>query len=270
MRSLLLRSGLVALAALAVLAGLSYCLAGLVVGPVKRAWQEQKQFVSDASHELKTPLTVILSSSELAAEEQDVQRTKQYVEGIHAESLRMKALVEDMLTLARTESGAKQTMGAVDLSDTVLESALAFEPVAFESGRALTYDIQPELAVRGSAAQLRRLADILLDNAVKYAAPGTTVGLLLRREGRSALLQVENRGETIPAEKLPHLFDRFYRADESRTGGEGFGLGLAIAQSIVQTHGGSIGCTSAAGVTRFTVTLPLLKNDSVKRGQEEC
>ena len=270
MRSLLLRSGLVALAALAVLAGLSYCLAGLVVGPVKRAWQEQKQFVSDASHELKTPLTVILSSSELAAEEQDVQRTKQYVEGIHAESLRMKALVEDMLTLARTESGTRPETEAVDLSDTVLESVLAFEPVAFESGRELVYDIQPELTVMGSGVQLRRLTDILLDNAVKYAAEGTPVRLLLRQEGRCAALRVENRGETIPAEKLRHIFDRFYRADESRSGGEGFGLGLAIAQSIAQTHGGSIGCASEEGVTRFTVTLPLQKNETMKRGKEEC
>ena len=270
MRSLLLRSGLVALAALAVLAGLSYCLAGLVVGPVKRAWQEQKQFVSDASHELKTPLTVILSSSELAAEEQDVQRTKQYVEGIHAESLRMKALVEDMLTLARTESGTRPETEAVDLSDTVLESVLAFEPVAFESGRELVYDIQPELTVMGSGVQLRRLTDILLDNAVKYAAEGTPVRLLLRQEGRCAALRVENRGETIPAEKLQHIFDRFYRADESRSGGEGFGLGLAIAQSIAQSHGGSIGCASEEGVTRFIVTLPLQKNETMKRGQEEC
>lgn len=270
MRSLLLRSGLVALAALAVLAGLSYCLAGLVVGPVKRAWQEQKQFVSDASHELKTPLTVILSSSELAAEEQDVQRTKQYVEGIHAESLRMKALVEDMLTLARTESGTRPETEAVDLSDTVLESVLAFEPVAFESGRELVYDIQPELTVMGSGVQLRRLTDILLDNAVKYAAEGTPVRLLLRQEGRCAALRVENRGETIPAEKLRHIFDRFYRADESRSGGEGFGLGLAIAQSIAQSHGGSIGCASEEGVTRFTVTLPLQKNETMKRGKEEC
>ncbi len=270
MRSLLLRSGLVALAALAVLAGLSYCLAGLVVGPVKRAWQEQKQFVSDASHELKTPLTVILSSSELAAEEQDVQRTKQYVEGIHAESLRMKALVEDMLTLARTESGTRPETEAVDLSDTVLESVLAFEPVAFESGRELVYDIQPELTVMGSGVQLRRLTDILLDNAVKYAAEGTPVRLLLRQEGRCAALRVENRGETIPAEKLRHIFDRFYRADESRSGGEGFGLGLAIAQSIAQSHGGSIGCASEEGVTRFIVTLPLQKNETMKRGQEEC
>ena len=270
MRSLLLRSGLVALAALAVLAGLSYCLAGLVVGPVKRAWQEQKQFVSDASHELKTPLTVILSSSELAAEEQDMQRTKQYVEGIHAESLRMKALVEDMLTLARTESGTRPETEAVDLSDTVLESVLAFEPVAFESGRELVYDIQPELTVMGSGVQLRRLTDILLDNAVKYAAEGTPIRLLLRQEGRCAALRVENRGETIPAEKLRHIFDRFYRADESRSGGEGFGLGLAIAQSIAQAHGGSIGCASEEGVTRFTVTLPLQKNETMKRGKEEC
>ena len=240
MRSLLLRGGLVTLTALLVLTGLSYWLA------------------------------VILSSTELAGGERDPEKTKQYVEGIRVESLRMKALVEDMLTLARTESGAKQTLDAVNLSDTVLESALAFEPVAFESGRELSYDIQPELTVRGSAVQLRRLADILLDNAMKYAAAGTPVGLLLRREGRGALLQVENRGETIPAEKLPHLFDRFYRVDESRTGGKGFGLGLAIAQSIVQAHGGSIGCTSAEGITRFTVTLPLLKNDSVKRGQEGC
>ena len=270
MRSLLLRSGLVALAALAVLAGLSYCLAGLVVGPVKRAWQEQKQFVSDASHELKTPLTVILSSSELAAEEQDVQRTKQYVEGIHAESLRMKALVEDMLTLARTESGTRPETEAVDLSDTVLESVLAFEPVAFESGRELVYDIQPELTVMGSGVQLRRLTDILLDNAVKYAAEGTPIRLLLRQEGRCAALRVENRGETIPAEKLRHIFDRYYRADESRSGGEGFGLGLAIAQSIAQSHGGSIGCASEEGVTRFIVTLPLQKNETMKRGKEEC
>ena len=270
MRSLLLRSGLVALAALAVLAGLSYCLAGLVVGPVKRAWQEQKQFVSDASHELKTPLTVILSSSELAAAAQDVQRTKQYVEGIHAESLRMKALVEDMLTLARTESGTRPETEAVDLSDTVLESVLAFEPVAFESGRELVYDIQPELTVMGSGVQLRRLTDILLDNAVKYAAEGTPIRLLLRQEGRCAALRVENRGETIPAEKLRHIFDRFYRADESRSGGEGFGLGLAIAQSIAQSHGGSIGCASEEGVTRFTVTLPLQKNETMKRGKEEC
>ena len=93
---------------------------------------------------------------------------------------------------------------------------------------------------------------------MKYAAAGTPVGLLLRREGRGALLQVENRGETIPAEKLPHLFDRFYRADSSRTG-TGFGLGLAIARAIVQNHRGNIICRSQEGLNRFSVTLPVLR-----------
>lgn len=268
MRSLLLRGGLVTLTALLVLTGLSYWLAGFAVRPVRRAWQEQKQFVSDASHELKTPLTVILSSTELAGGERDPEKTKQYVEGIRAESLRMKALVEDMLTLARTESGTRLPEEAVDLSDTVLESALAFEPVAFENGKPMEYTVQPELTVSGRSAQLRQVADILLDNAVKYAEPGSPIQMTLRREGRNAVLWVENRSAPIPPEKLGHLFDRFYRVDESRTGGEGFGLGLAIARTIVQSHRGSIGCTSAQGVTRFTVTLPLAKNEVTKRGSE--
>ena len=256
MRSLLLRMGGVSLAA------------GFAVRPVRRAWQEQKQFVSDASHELKTPLTVILSSAELAASETDGEKSRQYLDNIHAESLRMKDLVEDMLTLARTESGARLPEEAVDLSDTVLESALAFEPVAFENGKPMEYTVQPELTVSGRSTQLRQVADILLDNAVKYAEPGSPIQMGLRREGRNAVLWVENRSTPIPPEKLGHLFDRFYRVDESRTGGEGFGLGLAIARTIVQSHRGSIGCTSAQGVTRFTVTLPLAKNEVTKRGSE--
>ncbi len=267
-RSLLLRMGGASLAALLVLTGVSYWLAGFAVKPVQQAWQEQKQFLSDASHELKTPLTVILSSAELAAGETDGEKSKQYLDNIHAESLRMKDLVENMLTLARAESGTALPEEAVDLSDTVLESALVFEPVAFENGKQMEYTVQPELTVSGRGAQLRQVADILLDNAVKYAEAGSPIQMSLRKEGRNAVLWVENRGETIPPEKLPHLFDRFYRVDESRTGGESFGLGLAIARTIVQGHRGSIGCTSAEGVTRFTVTLPLVKNEMTKRGSE--
>ena len=259
---------LIALAALVVLLGCSYLLSGVAARPVERAWQGQQRFLSDASHELKTPLTVILSSAELAASETDGEKSRQYLDNIHAESLRMKDLVEDMLTLARTESGTRLPEEAVDLSDTVLESALAFEPVAFENGKPMEYTVQPELTVSGRSAQLRQVADILLDNAVKYAEPGSPIQMGLRREGRNAVLWVENRSAPIPPEKLGHLFDRFYRVDESRTGGEGFGLGLAIARTIVQSHRGSIGCTSAQGVTRFTVTLPLAKNEVTKRGSE--
>ena len=127
MRSLLLRSGFIALAALVILTGLSYYLAGFAVRPVKQAWQEQTQFISDASHELKTPLTVILSSSELAAGEPDEAKTKQYIDNIHAESLRMKELVEDMLALARAESGAKLVMEPV---------AMPEQPMLLASGTA--------------------------------------------------------------------------------------------------------------------------------------
>ena len=262
---------LIALGAMLVLLGIAAAASRWVTRPVEKAWKQQRQFLSDASHELKTPLTVILSNAELLEGAGLAEKPARWSGNIHTEAEQMRTLVEQMLTLARADNGVRPAaMEPLNLSDVATDCVLAFEPVAFESGRELSYDIQPELTVRGSAVQLRRLADILLDNAMKYAAAGTPVGLLLRREGRGALLQVENRGETIPAEKLPHLFDRFYRVDESRTGGEGFGLGLAIAQSIVQTHGGSIGCTSAEGITRFTVTLPLLKNDSVKRGQEGC
>lgn len=259
LRGLLLRGTLVSLAALVILTAGSYLLSGFAVRPVKRAWEDQKRFVSDASHELKTPLTVILSSTDLAAEETDMTSLRRYNDNIRAESLRMKSLVEDLLTLARAESGVKSPPSPFDLSETVLESALAFEPVAFEAGRRLVYTIQPNLLTTGYSHQLRQVADILLENAVKYAPPGAEICVSLLQEGRNAKLWVENPGDTIPPEKLPHLFDRFYRVDESRAGGQGFGLGLAIAKTIVQQHKGAISCQSRDGLTRFTVTIPLQK-----------
>lgn len=268
-RALLWRSVLMGLAALAALAAGSYALSGMAVRPVQRAWQEQRQFLSDASHELKTPLTVILSSADLMAEEQEQDKLRRYGDNIRSEARRMKTLVEDMLTLARAENGTKTPEETLNLSDVVLESVLAFEPVAFETRRHLSYDITPELTVQGHGTQLRQVADILLDNAVKYAPPETEIRTVLRREGRSAVLTVENGGTPISAEKLAHLFDRFYRVDESRTGGQGFGLGLAIARSLVQGHRGTIGCTSDEGGTRFTVRLPLTRDQTSTEKKEK-
>ena len=256
MRSLLLRMGGVSLAALLLLTGVSYWLAGFAVKPVQQAWQEQKQFVSDASHELKTPLTVILSSAELAASETDGEKSRQYLDNIHAESLRMKDLVEDMLTLSRADDGRlKAAMVPVDLSDAVVDTALRFEPVAFEAGRQLSYDIDEGITVTGSRDQLQQVAGVLLDNAIKYASQGAGVYMTLTQAERKAVLTVENGGPPIPPEVLPHLFDRFYRADGSRTQG-GFGLGLSIAQAIVREHKGTIRCESDRRSTRFIVTLP--------------
>ncbi len=256
LRSLLTGSLLIGLAALAVLFACSYVLSGAVTRPVDRAWQQQKQFLSDASHELKTPLTVILSSAELL-EQSAAPEQKQYVDNVRAESRRMKRLVEDMLTLSRVERGGEHLPDTTaDLSDAAADAALRFEPVAYEAGHTLSYDIAPGLLVRGDSGRLEQAVAVLLDNAIKYAAPGTEVRLDAARQDKNACLWVENQGDPIPADKLPHIFDRFYRADESRTDGGSFGLGLPIARAIVEAHRGTLRCDSGGHTTRFTITLP--------------
>ena len=256
LRSLVRVCLLIGAAALLVLFGLSWLLSGFVTRPVARTWQNQQQFLSDASHELKTPLTVILSSADLLKTSAQPEQ-RQYVDNISVESRRMKALVEDMLTLSRTESGRAAPFAPLDLSDLVTDAALQFEPVAFEAGHPLQYDIQNGASLSGDRQQLDQLLDILLDNAVKYAAKGAPIRLTLDISGKNAVLAVENPGDPIPPDKLPRLFDRFYRVDDARTGAGGFGLGLAIAQQIVRRHKGTITAASDARATRFTVTLPL-------------
>ncbi len=256
LRSLVRVCLLIGAAALLVLFGLSWLLSGFVTRPVARTWQNQQQFLSDASHELKTPLTVILSSADLLKTSAQPEQ-RQYVDNISVESRRMKALVEDMLTLSRTESGRAAPFAPLDLSDLVTDAALRFEPVAFEAGHPLQYDIQNGASLSGDRQQLDQLLDILLDNAVKYAAKDAPIRLTLDISGKNAVLAVENPGDPIPPDKLPHIFDRFYRVDDARTDAGGFGLGLAIAQQIVRRHKGAITAASDARATRFTVTLPL-------------
>ena len=257
MRSMAAVCSLAGSAALLVLFLCSYLLSGVVTRPVGAAWAQQEQFLSDASHELKTPLTVILSSAELlnqsALPEQAV-----YIDNIREESRRMKLLVEDMLTLSRAQRSAgslpEQT---ADLSEAAMTAALRFEPVAFEAGKRLEYDIAPELPVRGDGGKLGQALAALLDNAVKYSAGGTDIRLTAEKQGRFAVVTVADSGPDIPAEKLPHIFDRFYRADEARTDGDSFGLGLPIAKAIIDAHRGTLRCESGGGVTRFIITLPL-------------
>lgn len=247
--------GLVALALLLVCC---YLLSGLITRPVEKAWNTQQRFLSDASHELKTPLTVILASGDLLDEHTpDDSAAQPYVDNVRSESRRMKALVEQMLTLSRAENPQRLTEFApVDLSDLVMDAALRFEPVAYEAGHALHYHIQEGVTLRGDEQQLQQLLGILLDNAIKYAGNGCGIDLRLYRQEKQSVLEVENGGEPIPPQKLSHLFERFYRVDNSRSAHGGFGLGLSIAQAIVQEHGGTIRCHSDVRSTRFTVTLP--------------
>ena len=256
-----LSAALVLGAALAGLFVVSLFLSRWLVRPVEESWQRQRQFVADASHELKTPITVLLADADILLSHPDdtVGNQRRWVEHIREEGLRMKGLVGDLLFLARGDAaGMERPQSRADLSQVCEDCLMSFEPVAFEAGLSLSSAITPNVSVTGSGEELRRLCAILLDNACKYSAPGSTVTLTLTA-GERATLTVHNTGEPIPAEIQPRLFERFYRGDAARnreTGG--YGLGLAIAAAIVERHRGKIAVCSAKGEgTAFTATLPL-------------
>ena len=250
----------IALAAFLLLLGVSVILARWATEPMERAWGQQRQFLSDASHELKTPLTVILSNAELLSALPLEERPARWTDNILSESQQMKRLVEEMLTLARADNLAQSAVLAeVSLSDVAEDCALAFEPVAFEAGKPLEYHVAEGVTVLGDGDKLRRLVSILLDNAVKYGAEGGTITLALERTERQARLMVSNPGEPIPAEQLGRLFERFYRADASRGEKSGFGLGLSIAAVIAQEHKGTLKAESGGEGTRFVFAMPLRK-----------
>ena len=240
----------------------SLFLSGIALRPVAKAWEQQRQFVADASHELKTPLTVILANAGivLAHPEDTVGRQQKWLTFIQEEATRMRSLVEDLLFLARNDA-ARQPLAfePVPMSEITTGCALLFESVAFEAGVELESNIQPGLIIQGDEGQLRRLVMILLDNAVKYAGESGKVSLTLSRVQDRLRLTVVNSGPPIPPEHLPHLFERFYRADSSRSREQGgYGLGLAIAQTIVQSHGGRITASSSSQQgTCFSASLPL-------------
>ena len=251
---------LIVLAALILLLGVSILLSRWATAPVEKAWRQQRQFLSDASHELKTPLTVILSNAELLEAAPMAQRPARWRDNILSEAKQMKVLVEQMLTLARADNmSTAPVFSQVSLSDTAEDCVLAFEPVAYEAGKSLVYDIAPDVWVQGDADRLRQLVSILLDNAIKYGADGGTITLSVQKLDRQARLTVANPGEPIPPEKLSHLFERFYRADDSRGEKSGFGLGLAIAENIASIHKGTLRAESDAVSTRFTFTMSLRK-----------
>lgn len=229
---------------------ISIALSRWAVRPVERAWREQKDFVASASHELKTPLTVIMTNAELAAPSRQTEHIK-------SAAGRMKSLIEQLLVLARAENeGEKAKCAAADLSAAVAGAVMEFEPLCYEHGHGLTSEIAPGLAVRGSAAEFTQLAEILLDNAVKYSRPGGRIAVELKAlSQRRCALTVADEGESIEPEELESIFQRFYRSPRHQ-GSPGFGLGLAIAESIVKRGRGRIRCESAGGWNLFIAELP--------------
>lgn len=240
--------------------GISVLLARWAVKPVEQAWKQQKQFVADASHELKTPMTVLMSSVQMLGQAGDDPALHQRLSAnIQAVSQQMWTLVESLLRAARVDHGIREMKREpFDLSAAVECAVLPFDPVFYERQLELTCQLEPDLWVRGDRDHLVRVVDILLDNAQKYSVEGGRTQVTLRpcRRGR-CLLAVANEGPALTDRERKQIFERFYRADPSRQRTGSYGLGLSIAQEIVQAHRGKLWAESKDGVNTFLVRLPL-------------
>lgn len=232
---------------------LSLYLARRIVQPLEESYQKQKQFISDAGHELKTPIAVISTNAELL--EREMGQSK-WLDHIKFETGRMADIVRQLLELAKTERTEPQ-MTRIDFSRIVTGGVLPFESIAFERERELLTEIQDHIFLMGNPEQLGNLVSILMDNALDYAPKHSVIEITLKTERNHALLTVSNEGPDIPEEQRQKLFDRFYRADSSRSGETPhYGLGLAIAKAIVISHHGKIHVSSHGNRILFTVSLP--------------
>lgn len=250
-------AGVGAIALLAFLA-ISLLFSKWALKPVEASWRAQQQFVADASHELKTPLTVMLANTSILLKhpEKTVASQSQWVEGIETEARSMQQLVGDMLLLATPEKAeSAQTRSPIDISDIMERNLLQFESLAFEYGIEVESNIEKDICIQGNAVRFERLVSTLLDNAYKYAGDHGRIEVSLSRNRHGIELSVANSGDTIPPEDLPHIFDRFYRVDKARERSVGgHGLGLAIAREVAEEHGGTIAARSSkAEGTVFTV-----------------
>ena len=240
---------------------LSWFLSGWVVRPVKETWEMQNRFIADASHELKTPLTVMIADTNILLSHKDnrVEEQKRWIESIRDEALSMKKLVEDMLFLAKSDAERNVTAEEeFDVSDVVTDKVLEFEAVAYEKQVKLHDDIEPDLRMTGDKDEFARLAAVLLDNAVKYAEPAgdgkKQVRVSLKKEGRKLCFSVSNTCTSLSEETIRHAFDRFYRGDATRNRSDGsYGLGLSIAAEIVREMNGKIECVYQNGCAVFCV-----------------
>lgn len=242
-------------AACLVLFGFSVWLSRWAVRPVQDAFDKQRRFVSDASHELKTPLTIISANADVLEHEigNNIRLTH-----IQEQSTRMNALIHDMLSLARTEERNEKAVPVrFDLSSAVLSTVLEFESRVFEEGKTLRYQIDENIFYLGNETQLKQMVAIFVDNAIKHSDESGTMEVKLALNEGKIVFTVCNTGEGIVEAEQERIFERFYRSDASRsrkTGG--YGLGLAIAKSIVEHHSGKITVASKEGEwVRFRVAL---------------
>lgn len=244
------------LVSLAVVFALSILLANLIIRPLEKNHNAQKRFISDAGHELKTPVTVISTNAEVLEDEIGENR---WLKNIVYENERMSILIRQLMALTKTDK-SEVKLEKLDFSHIVIGEILPFESIAFEKGIEIDYDkVEDEINVNGNSSQLSQLVSILIDNAIEHSTGGD-IKVKLNKNHNKAVLTVINNGEEIPEEKRALLFDRFYRVNEARNddGGNHYGLGLSIAKSIVDAHKGEITVDCKDGKVIFEVSLKIV------------
>lgn len=261
LNSLFRASLLVGLGSLSAFLIISIFLSRWAIKPAEEAFNRQKQFIADASHELKTPITVILANTEVLLSHKDdvICNQIKWIEYIKLESERMRGLVDDLLFLAKLDYKDNIiSFEQVNLSEVVLSVILPFESLVFEKHKNLEINIEPEILFTGNEKQLKQLGIILIDNAIKYCNDNGIIKINLTKVQNKINLSVNNSGVTISKEDQNNIFERFYRVDKSRVRENGgYGLGLSIAKEIVELHKGQISVTSNDNYgTIFKVTLP--------------
>ncbi len=253
----------VGVAVLFILFVVSLYFANRSIRPVEDSWQKQKQFIADASHELKTPLAIITANIDalLANADQTVNSQQKWIGYIQFQVGRISKLLNDMLYLAKVEETVEETNKTqmpFELSGTVIDAITSMEAVIFEKGIQLTHKIEPDIFVKGDRERIKQTVLILLDNAIKYGNDHGHIHIELKRSRNKAIFSIVNTGEGIPQDKLPRVFDRFYRCDPSRSQAtSGHGLGLSIAKAVIERSGGNIYAESSNGSTTFTFELNL-------------
>jgi two-component system, OmpR family, sensor histidine kinase CiaH len=241
---------------------LGYFMSGRAMVPIIHSFNKQRQFVADASHELRTPLSVVLSSLEvIEVEEKDRMEpiSKQVLEDMKDEVKRMSGLVAQMLSLARADSEDVQLrLETSPLREELTKLVRKFQPLADKQGLSFTTDFQPDLNIQADREYFHQLITILIDNAIQYTPEQRSIHLSAERQDRYVVISITDTGIGISPEQLDHIFERFYRADVSRSRSTGHaGLGLSIARWIVESHGGKIHVESQLGEgSTFTVYLP--------------
>jgi signal transduction histidine kinase len=227
-----------------------------IISPIAESYEKQKRFITDAGHDIKTPITIIDADREIL--EMDIGENE-WLDDIKRQTKRLTKLTNDLIYLSRMEEGTDvKELSNFSLSDLCQEEADSFSAVAKKRDLEITSDIEESIDINGSEEDVRKLLAILFDNAIKYAKEGTDIGIKVTKHGRLATVTISNVAENMTEEHCKRMFDRFYRADSSRGSGGGFGIGLAMAQAIVLSHNGKIGAElSDNKVLSISATFPV-------------